>query len=330
MLVEIFTWWAGQMRALLPGGARRVSRQPDALIVAIDRLEDVTGTIILRRDGAETVLQPLALDQHLPAITTPHLATGLRLPQGAVLCRDVLLPLAATRDLQAVIGFEMDRLTPFTASEVFWGVSSVTPDRLRGRVSLRLAIVLRAQVEALTQTLARGGLVPSFIEAEAGRIELATGRTRQGRGLQSVLPPLCGMVFIACLATPFLRQQMALNAEARSIAAYQPAADTAQALRQQLFAAAAGHSAIAQARRAGDALQVLSTLTSALPDDTWLTDLTLKSGDLTFDGQSGNAARLIGLLSAVPGLREPSFTAPVTRTADGKADLFSMHVTVGP
>ncbi|HYP62712.1 MAG TPA: PilN domain-containing protein, partial [Acidocella sp.] len=74
--------------------------------------------------------------------------------------------------------------------------------------------------------------------------------------------------------------------------------------------------------------QVLAILTDALPDDTWLSDLTLKNGDLTFDGQSANAAQLIGLLSAVPGLRDPSFTAPVTRTADGKADLFSLHATV--
>jgi general secretion pathway protein L len=54
----------------------------------------------------------------------------------------------------------------------------------------------------------------------------------------------------------------------------------------------------------------------------------LKSGDLTMDGQSDNAARLIGLLSAVPGLRDPNFTAPVTRTADGRADQFSLHAAV--
>ena len=110
-----------------------------------------------------------------------------------------------------------------------------------------------------------------------------------------------------------------LDAAAQAIAAYAPAAHTALALRQQLATAAQGRAAIAQARHAGDALQVLAILTSALPDGTWLGDLTLKSGDLTFDGQSTDAAKLIGLLSAMPGLRAPNFTAPVTRTVDGKA-----------
>ena len=133
---------------------------------------------------------------------------------------------------------------------------------------------------------------------------------------------------LACLAVPLLRQQAALDATAQAIAASAPAAQTALALRHQLATTASGRAAIIQARRTGDALQVLATLTSALPDGTWLSDLALKSGDLTIDGQSTNAARLIGLLSAVPDLRDPNFTAPVTRTADGKADQFSLHAGI--
>ena len=89
-----------------------------------------------------------------------------------------------------------------------------------------------------------------------------------------------------------------------------------------------GRAAIAAARRQGDALQILAALTQALPDDTWLADLSLKPGNLTMDGQSADAAKLIALLAAVPGLQDPSFTAPVTRTNDGKADLFSLRVGV--
>jgi general secretion pathway protein L len=336
MLAEITAWWVNQMRSLLPGPPR-TSRQQDALIVVIDRLElgdtgfdaVMTGSILLRRDGLETVVQSLDVNRPFTSIMAPHLATGLRLPSDSVLSRDVLLPIAAARDLPAVLSFEMDRLTPFTVDEVFWSVSDVVPDRARARVSLQLSIVLRAPVEALSRALGRIGIIPSFIEAKTGRIDLdATHRGRK-LGRQALLRALCGILFIACLAAPFIRQQMALNAVTQVIATYQPKAETAQALRQQLVTAAAGHSAIAEARQAGDALQVLAILTDALPDGTWLSDLTLKSGDLTFDGQSSDAAQLIGLLSSLPGLHDPSFTAPVTRTADGKADLFSMHVSVG-
>ena len=343
MLMEFAGWWMDQMRALIPGGAGRGGRQPDAIIVAIDRLADGApggmGRILRRQDGVETLLGPL--DQGQPAaatgshlatsyLATSYLATSLRLPHGTVLERDVVLPLAAAQDLQTVLGFEMDRLTPFARDEVYWGVAGLQRDHARGKLSLRLCIVLREQVDVVVQRLAAIGLLPSFIEIPGGRIELGPARSPARRYLHIALPALCCLLTIGCVAVPFMRQQMALAVTANLIAANTPAADIALSLRRQLATAAAARAAIAQARRAGDALEVLATVTAALPDGTWLSDLSLKSGDLTFDGQSADAAQLIGLLSAVPGLRNPNFTAPVTRTADGKADLFSLDAQVTP
>lgn len=321
------------MRSLLPGGARRGTGQQDALIIEINRLAadaagGLGGTLLLRRSGQETQLQLLDFIHPSPVPPVQKLATVLRLPQGAVLCREVVLPLAAARNLPSVISFEMDRLTPFASDEVYWGVSDLTPDRARGKLRLRLSVVLRSQLEALLESLASLCLTPAFIEAETGRIDLAVSRLRPVRLRETTLSALCGLLALSCLTTPLLRQQLALDAAAQDIAAYAPDAQTAQVLRQQLAAVASGRVAIAEARRARDALKVLAALTDALPDGTWLSDLTLKSGDLTFDGQSADAAQLIGRLSTVPTLKDPSFTAPVTRTADGKADQFSLRVTI--
>lgn len=324
--MEFADWWVGQMRSLIPGAAALAGRQPDALIIAIDRLagDDFTGAFWRRREGVETPLGPLDM--------TPggadDLPVALRLPPGAVLQREVVLPLAAAHGLRTVLGFEMDRLTPFAADEVYWGVANQRRDPARAKLSLRLFVVLRAQVDGLTQALARRQIVPSFIEVPGGRIELAGTRPGAKQYVQWGLPALCGLLAVACVAVPFVRQQMALDAAADVIAANQPAAAAALALREKLATAAQGQAAIAAARHEGDALQVLAALTAALPDNSWLSDLTLKQGDVSFDGQSANAAQLIGLLSAVPGLRDPSFTAPVTRTADGKEDQFSLDAKV--
>lgn len=325
MLAEIALWWVGQMRALARPLLPPAPSLPDALIVAMDGLDD-EGTLLLRRDGKETGLHSLA---HGRAPATPSgLATGLRLPPGLVLSRELTLPLAAARDLRTLVGFELDRLTPFAADELYWGVSGIVQDRARARLVCTISIALRSQVEALRAKLAVFNLAPSFIEAGAGRIELSGVAPPPAQHWRMGLAGLCGVLALACIVTPFVRQQIALNDAAQIIADAAPAAHVAQGLRQQLAAAAQGRAAITQARHQGDALQVLATLTDALPDDTFLSDLTLKNGDLSFDGQSANAAQLIGLLSSVPGLRDPSFTAPVTRTADGKADIFALHATV--
>jgi hypothetical protein len=39
MLNQIFTWWLRQMIGLVPARLQRVVSAPDALIVAVDRLE---------------------------------------------------------------------------------------------------------------------------------------------------------------------------------------------------------------------------------------------------------------------------------------------------
>jgi general secretion pathway protein L len=341
MLAEFADWWLTQMRSLLPASILPAATLPDARIIAIEHLPAVggslpAGSILLRRNGRETAIASLDLDQPplvAPLPGTARLATGLRLPRDSILRREVVLPLAAARNVEAVIGFELDRFTPFSADEIFWSIGPVKPDRVHGRLSMQLCFVLRTQVEALLQALRRSGLNPSFVETEggpagAGRIDLASEHRPARRWAQTWLAALCGVLGVACLASPFLRQQIALDTVSQEIAAVAPAAQTAQRLRRQIEIAASGQAAIAAARRNGDALQVLASLTDALPDGTALNDLLLKSGDLTFDGRSTNAAALIGRLSALPGLKNPSFTAPVTRTADGNADEFSMHATV--
>ena len=74
-------------------------------------------------------------------------------------------------------------------------------------------------------------------------------------------------------------------------------------------------------------MQALSALTELLPDDTFLTGLALHLRQVTIDGSSGSAARLIGLLSADPVIRNAAFAAPVTRGDDGR-DVFSIKAEV--
>lgn len=336
MLAEVFVWWAAQMRSLLPGRFVKADQPQDAVIVAIDALGDgaelddvtATGTILIRRAGHETALQALNLERRQPLIVDTKLATGLRMPRDTVLHREIVLPLAAERDLRAVIGFEMDRVTPFAAEEVFWGISGLARDRARGKLSLHLAIVPRSPVERLLTALGHLKLAPAFIECETGRIELAASHRVPGGRRQAALCGLCGALALACIVVPFIRQQIALDGTAQTITRLTPAGHEALRLRQQLAIAASGQQVLAEARQAGDTLQVLAALTSALPDGTWLSDLTLKAGELTMDGQSSDAARLITLLSAAPGFHNPSFTAPVTRSIQGVADLFSIRAAV--
>jgi general secretion pathway protein L len=331
MLNQILIWWLRQMTGLVPARFRQSGTAPDAVIIAVDGSEGdfpPRGSILVRRDGAETFVAPLRAGE-TPRIPGKRLKTMLRLPEGAVLRREIVLPMAAEHDLDNVLGFEMDRLTPFQPDEVFWGVSALARDPARG-LRVTLLIALRAPVEALLAGLAGLNLQPEFLETEAGRIPLRRQAAAPARRVQLAVYGLCGALAVACALIPVVRQQLAIADVQAQMAQLQPAVQEALTLRRQLSIAQSGSSAIAAAAQAGDMLQMLAALTAALPDGTFLTDFTLKSGDLTIDGQSSNAARLIGVLAAAPGFRDPTFSAPVTRAIDGQADLFSIHTLMAP
>jgi general secretion pathway protein L len=329
ILTDVFHWWTAQMRALLRGTQAASDRLPDALIVAVENPADAqpSGFLFMRKASVESLLQPIAATGGRPGAAA-GLPVLLRLPRGMVLTRTVTLPLAAARDLHTVLAFEMNRLTPFAAEELIWGVFDVSPNRKLEKISLRLAIVLRSQVEPLLAALLRLSLTPQGIEADGGTIPLAAAGTQRRRRPGNLWGWICGLLAITCVILPFLRQQAALSAADRVIAAHSSSAQLGEAMRRQIGIANASRAAIALARRSGDALLVLAQLTDALPDGTWLNDLSLRAGDLTLDGQSDNAAKLISLLAAVPQLHGPSFTAPVTRSADNRTDQFSLHVSV--
>ena len=339
MISEVLSWWAQQMRGLIP--ARFVAADP-ADVNALLATPGPSGNlaISLRRGGQETLLgvhEPG--DATLRRLQTEHPGSVLllRLPEASVLVRDVSLPLAAEAEYERVLGYEMDRLTPFPADDVFWAAEVVRRNRVAGRLDLRLNLVPRAWVAAPLALLAEAGLRPAAIEANGTgdtrplRIALAHD-VRHGsveRLKLRVAAGACVALAAIAIVLPFIGQSLAASRAERRIAALQPQVAQVQALRRTLLAGSAGADAIAQARRRlGDPLALMASLTRVLPDDTYLSDLTLRTGSMTLTGQSASAVRLIPAMSADPAFLAPAFSAPVTRIEASNTDLFSIRARV--
>jgi general secretion pathway protein L len=80
--------------------------------------------------------------------------------------------------------------------------------------------------------------------------------------------------------------------------------------------------------RNGSAIATLAAATKSLPDETYLTALSLKAGRLTMSGLSPSAAQLIGLLARTPAFREPAFDAPVVESESTGLEAFTITVNV--
>src|SRR5215469_11702661 len=128
MLKEFLSWWLRQMLDLLPGqlSTRGEARVRGAIATLCGLPDAPIPTIELadRRTRQERPLGRFTLDAAgIPALRRALAGRRrviLRLPAGMLLERSVVLPLAAEREPEPVLRYELDRLTPFSGEEVFW------------------------------------------------------------------------------------------------------------------------------------------------------------------------------------------------------------------
>ncbi len=325
MLEEFFTWWGRQLWDLVPQRLREGTGAGNALVA--DATDPGVLTLTSRRRGSEGRLGQVRTD----ATGLPPLRAALagrprgepvllRLAPQTVLERDVALPLAAERDPERVLGYEMERLTPFTAEEVFWAYAVRLRDRARGRLLLRLTIVPRHTVQSLIDLLTEAGGRPSLLEAPTAlgltNITLSHAAAPGDRALFSARTGILAAAALAVLVvvSPFLRQSLALADVSDRLEAMAPQMREVDALRRRITGAGSGGDAVSsEERRLGDTLEALAAVTEILPDDSYLTEFTMRERKMTLSGLSASAPRLISLLSSDPRVRNPAFTAPVTR-----------------
>jgi general secretion pathway protein L len=345
MVPDFLGWWFGQLADLLPQHLRRSApTAADATVIAPigavgDGIEAVS--VGVRRNGKETQLGQFALSAsglaELPRSAGSPVV--LRLGEVDVLGKSVVLPLAAERELDQALAFEMDRETPFTAEELYWNHRIVEADRQSGRLSLRILLVPRANLARLLDLLAQAGIAPVRAEIADGPdagswLPLDGVGHSVDRGASRLIKPLaicCAALVLAAIVTPFVRQSIAMASLDRALAAGRTAATEADSLRKEIAQLSGSADLVEKEReKFGQPLAVLAAATRVLPDDSYLTEMELQQRKLTLSGRSAAAARLIGAVSADGEFRNPAFAAPVTRIEALHQEIFTIITEVAP
>jgi general secretion pathway protein L len=343
MLNELPAWWTRQMLDLLPPAIRsRTISQPDACIVSIQG-RPPTIRLVSRRGGVESELGEFALDtsgidqaRSILRKQGRRYPIAMRVPRELLLERTLALPLAAEADLASLLRYQMDSITPFAAEELFWVGTIVRRDREHRRLHVRLSFVPKSALPAFATALEEFGLAPSWLEAAtpAGApriIPLSNMLASERRRRRNLRVGLAGITALAAasIVLPCIRQTMDRAEIEDQIRALEPTVKLAETLRGRITRDSSAATLIAtEHNRVGDPLAVLSAVTAALPDDTFLTDLTIRAGKLEITGQSKAAARLIGALAASPIVKDPAFVASVTHAENG-SDAFSIRAGIG-
>jgi general secretion pathway protein L len=345
MLRDFFTWWFGQLADLLPRGLRRSApNAADATVITpVGPLAQGINAVAvgIRRNGKENSLGRFALGAaglaELPR--SAGRPTVLRLGETDILGKTLSLPLAAERELDQVLAFEMDRETPFKAEELYWSHRVAGVDRQNARLTVRLVLIAKASLAPLLGALGNIGIEPARVEIADGpdagsHLPLVpeNGHVRgASRRLIWLAAACCAGLAAASIVTPFVRQSAALASLDQATATGRAAAGEAASLRREITRLSGSADLIQSERdKFGEPLAVLAATTRVLPDDSYLTELELHERKLTLSGRSAAAARLIGAFAADKEFRNPAFAAPVTRVEALKLEIFTIVAEVAP
>lgn len=326
---RFLAWWSGELFALLPAGWR--ARFGGGLAWHLLQLDGEEWT--LRRTGEiyplsrwnsqlDASSQQVALNDALRGVDREDLRIALCLDAAGVLRPRLNLPLAARDNLQQIGAFEMDRQTPFRVDQVRYGVRELRATAPVGRFAAELVVVPRATLDPLLARLNASGLQVDAVDVANGNDRLGVNllpaelvpRRQHPRQRLNLALGIAAIVLLLFSLVQFLHNREGALEQMRSdVEGMRTEAQQVASLRQQLQdnAGAAGFLAQRKAHTVS-ALAVLQDISQRLPTNAWLERLSIdNSGQVGFQGQSPQAARLVDALKGSPVITDANFQGTI-------------------
>jgi general secretion pathway protein L len=261
----------------------------------------------------------------------------LVLQPSCFLFRPLELPKRAGEFLEGIVRSQIDRLTPWKASDA---VYHWTPpaEAANERIVLTIVATARTVVAPLVQAVADLGAAAVVVStlppgAQAAPVTVFEQRARAAVDLGRLRAALLAVFVATGLAA------------AMSMAASGFVADHYDALKQQSQRRIAERRAMIRAGQSGDStaallekrkhttpssVMVIEELSALLPDNTYATELRIEGDKLQVVGITQDAPSLIQIIEQSPHFTRATFFAPTTRAANDPGERFHIEAHIKP
>lgn len=318
--LEIVEEVGGEFSIRIPGKDSAARSEP-ARIRIVDGLVDgpIPGTLAAKLKGsrARLVLQP-----------------------SRFVFRPLELPRRAAEFLDGIVRAQIDRLTPWSASEaVFgWGLPS---DLANDRIVVTIVATSKALVAPLVEALARLGadsiIVCTILQgqgADGTAIKVFEHAARGAHEVRQVRRALVAVLVIAgLLAAASIGAAVVVGGDlevrrievAREIAAWRSAMRAGDTSRGSALA-------VLERRKheTPSSVLVLEALSQILPDHTYVTELRISGDKMQVVGVTRDAPSLIRLIEQSPQFTRATFFAPTTRSPSELGEHFHIEAHIEP
>lgn len=324
-----------------------------AIIAGLDRVVSPRVVRLIEDDKGGFALEAAAKPDNVPAhvafaegtLSAPNLAPVLRgsrveivLRPTRFLFRPLELPARAADFLEGIVRAQIDRLTPWSASEAVFGCS---PPAESGADSITTVIAATTRKVAMTYVQAVSGFHPAAVavctdvaERDAGRVKVFEQKARGHLDAARLSRML--LIALGVAAAAALLSSIAATYVANDLGTQE--SELARQISQRRAAIRAGsdgdRSPVAMLERrkyeTPASVIVLDALSQLLPDNTYVTELHLAGNKLQIAGITRDAPSLIPLIEQSQHFTRATFYAPTTRAPSDPGERFHVEARIEP
>ena len=336
----ILNAWTGSVAAAIIAGFDRVVSPR-----VVRLIEDDKGGFTV-----ETALKPENVPAHIAfadgAFSARNLAPLFRgsrveiiLQPARFLFRPLELPARAAGFLDGIVRAQIDRLTPWSASEAVFGCSAPAES---GTERITTVVAATTRKVAMTYVQALAGFHPAavaictdIVERKAGRVKVFEQKTSghlDVARLSRVLTVTLGVAAAAALLAALSATYVANDLDAQQSELARQISQLRAAIRAGSDGGDRSPTAALERRKHETAASVivLDALSQILPDNTYVTELHLDGRKLQIVGISGDAPSLIPLIEQSRQFTRATFYAPTTRSPSDPGERFHIEAQIEP
>ena len=346
-LAAFWRWWKQELAQLVPqrfsalGGVAAVPlvAVEGGDVVFLDARAAGKPESRVAMAGLEREAQRAALRRALEHAGETRSRVRLALERGEALVRRVTLPAATEENLGQVLGFEMDRFTPFKPEDVYFDHRVVARDAANGQIAVEIAVARRELVDARVELLrAWGASVHGVtLQGEAERAGAAFDllpHEQRGQREQSgdrwLVPGLAAAVLVLlgiALLYPVYNKRSSVLELLPQVNKAKQEAEAADVVTRQLERQVGDYNFV-MARKQGTwpVLAYVEEVSRLLPDNTWVQQLDVKSvgkgREVQVTGETASSSKLIEVLEQSTILQNAASRGTVTRGSQPGAERF--------
>ena len=344
---KFFRWWIEELRLAMPASwqqrlqyaLRRVTllQNGDVLEIGVDKSRSLRNLLTLSV-AQDASLRKQQIDDLLQEHELQEAPRFLLLPFNAVLNTEMRLPAAAEPNLAQVLNFEMDRQTPFRASDVYFDWKVLDREAESGQIRIDLYLVPRADVDDMLKTVAGWGIPLGGVDILHDTRTLGLNllppdrrsRTVNHKArLNFVLGGACAALLALVMTQSLSLRSHQVEELEQAIAQVQGEARAVMQIKERIEDSSEAAGFLAKKRAETPlSIAVLADITRILPDDTYLDRLVISKSSVQLQGKSQNAQQLIELVNESPLLDEAAFRGSTRLDARSGLEIFEVNADV--